>query len=211
MNKKLFIVGGGSGYVNWIKPLGFDITNNLNECDLAFFTGGEDVCPELYGHTKHPTTYYNYERDLKEKRVFDFCIENKIFMWGCCRGAQLLCALQPNGYLIQHVKHPFLHKGIVAETKEELILTSLHHQMVGIDKINHKVLVYSENLSPFHYLGDGSNVECVREPELVYYPDILAVGSQPHVEMQFNDNNTESSRTVKFHQEVLLKLLDKNL
>lgn len=211
MNRKIYIVGGSgsSGYVNWILPLGFTITDNLDNSSLVFFTGGEDVNPKFYNSAIHPTTSYS-DRDIKEKEIFDKAVKLGKKIWGCCRGSQAICAFQKGGYLIQHSKHPGLHEGIT-EDGDVLTLTSSHHQMAGLKNLNHRLLVYANNLSPYHYLGDGTDIECLKEPEITYYPDISGVGSQSHVEWQWDNNDKESKKTVKYHQEVLMRLMNNNL
>ena len=66
MNKKVYVVGGGIGYVNWILPLGFEVTKDFEIADLVCFTGGEDVDPSLYKSEKHYSTYSNIHRDNYE-------------------------------------------------------------------------------------------------------------------------------------------------
>lgn len=209
MSKNVYIVGGSTfiGYVNWLGPLGFAVTNKLENADLVFFTGGSDVSPNIYNHERHYTTGPSPERDKYELEKYKEALSLNKKMWGCCRGSQFLCAVQPGGYLIQDMEHPSSHIGIVKETGEKLVLTSSHHQMAAPFDINHRILVYSDNLSPHHELGDCSDLKIKEEPEIVFYPDIQAVGSQSHVEWQFNKLDKNSDRTVKFHQELVTNLL----
>jgi len=209
-NKKVFLVGGqGYGnYINWVLDMGFESTESLKDSDLVFFTGGSDVDPSFYGHEQHITTGPNTQRDVYEKSIFDASVNLNKKLWGCCRGAQALCAYQPKGYLIQHASHPSSHYGTIKETGEQILLTSSHHQMMAPFDINHKVIVFADNLSPFHLLGDNTDIECNEEPEIVYFPDIKGIGSQSHVEWQFRSNNKEEVRTVKYHQELLTRLMN---
>lgn len=211
--KKIYIVGGNRymSYLNWILPLGFEITDKLEDSLLVFFCGGEDVCPSIYNHSSHPSTYYNLKRDKEEKEIFDEAVRQKKYLWGCCRGSQALCAFQKGGYLIQDASHPGRHLARVADTQETLVLTSTHHQMAAPFDINHRLLVYAENLSPYHYLGDGRDIKVEKEPEITYYPDIKGVGSQSHVEYQYGSSDAESLKTVKYHQELLSKLVSNEL
>ena len=209
---KVYLVGGYaySDYLNWVLPLGFEITQDLKQSDLVFFCGGHDINPTIYGHEIHPTTNYSAERDLEEKSIFNKAVSLKKKLWGCCRGAQAICAYQKGGYLIQHSNHPSFHEGIT-ENGEKLMLTSSHHQMAAPFNLNHKILVYTEKLSDFHYLGNGTDINIEKEPEIVFYGDVFGVGSQSHVEWQFGLEDSESKKTVKYHQETLSKLMSNSL
>lgn len=81
---KVFVVGGSVGYANFLEDV--SIVKDIKEADLVLFTGGEDVDPSLYGHSKHPKTYSNLKRDLEEKKIFESIDPNKQVCLGICRG-----------------------------------------------------------------------------------------------------------------------------
>lgn len=80
---KVFVVGGSIHYANWIRDV--ELVNNLQKAQIVLFTGGEDVDPSMYGCKKHPSTWSNIARDLKEKEVFENINPNQL-MIGVCRG-----------------------------------------------------------------------------------------------------------------------------
>lgn len=80
---KIYVVGGDTYYIRWIKD--YELTNNLKDADIVFFTGGEDVTPSMYGCKKHPTTYNNPDRDAYEKEIFDNIRRDQLVV-SVCRG-----------------------------------------------------------------------------------------------------------------------------
>lgn len=82
MHKKIYVVGNQIDYVNWIENC--EIVDHPEKADILFFTGGEDVTPELYGEKVGSYTYSNLKRDVFELNIFDKYInKHKI---GVCRG-----------------------------------------------------------------------------------------------------------------------------
>ena len=65
---KVYIVGRSRSYASWISGE-FELVQNIKEANLAIFTGGEDVSPELYGDT-NVSSYDNPSRDLREVREY---------------------------------------------------------------------------------------------------------------------------------------------
>lgn len=80
---KVFVVGGASGYANFLE--GISLVDNVEDADVVLFTGGEDVSPAVYGCKKHHSTYCNPKRDKVEKEIFNKIKENQIAL-GICRG-----------------------------------------------------------------------------------------------------------------------------
>lgn len=81
--KKIFVVGGATNYASWIDN--YELVSRLEDANIVLFTGGEDVCPELYGEQPHYTTIYNIDRDLQEKEIFERMSSSQIAI-GICRG-----------------------------------------------------------------------------------------------------------------------------
>ncbi len=88
--KKVHIVGGSFAYHDLFMNLGFQVIDTMEGANLVCFTGGEDVNPSLYGHEKHPTTYFSIFRDTKERSYFEKALDMGIPMVGICRGGQFL-------------------------------------------------------------------------------------------------------------------------
>ena len=80
---KVYVVGGDTSYANWIKDC--ELVNNPQDAKIVFFTGGEDVSPEIYGCKKHHTTYCNPERDAYERGIFENMRLDQLAL-GVCRG-----------------------------------------------------------------------------------------------------------------------------
>lgn len=182
MNKKvrkIFVVGNQTGYASWMEG---QLVNTMEEADLVVFTGGEDINPVLYGEGPHPYTSFNPRRDDMEMAAMAKAINLNKYIWGTCRGAQLMCSYN-RGRVIQHVNHPSFHKFSMVDTNIEYDVTSCHHQMLFTNScvVPTHVLGFTKQLSPFHL--DGRNHDIggsmttksingelfIAEPEIVYF------------------------------------------
>ena len=184
---KIYVVGGDNYYVNWIKDC--EITNNLNEANIVFFTGGEDVTPSMYGCKKHPTTYNNIFRDNYEKKIFDQISNNQLAV-GVCRGSQWLCCMN-GGKLIQNCDRHAIwgtHE-IINKDGKSYQITSTHHQMAypfDIDSNDYEILYWANHRST-KYEGDKiDSKKIIKEPEVTLYhikDKPKCIGIQGHPEM----------------------------
>lgn len=199
---KIYVVGGDNYYVNWIKDCEF--TNNLNEANIVFFTGGEDVTPSMYGCKKHPTTYNNIFRDNYEKKVFDQISNNQLVV-GVCRGSQFCCVMN-GGKLIQNCDHHAIwgaHE-IVDKNDNKYQITSTHHQMAypfDIDSNLYEILYWSNHRST-KYEGDKiDSKKVIKEPEITLYHlknKPVCIGIQGHPEMmQYNELHDMLNNLIK--------------
>lgn len=167
--------------------------------------GGADISPSLYGKGRsHRTGAEDVpsQRDTIEWNLMQAAKAQGIFIFGICRGAQMLCAAA-GGYLIQDVDN---HAGpshlVVDDNGEMFKVNSLHHQMQAPWDINHVILAKShKNLSDY-YLDVNSMVQVPNEPEAVFYPDFRGLGIQWHPEMM--NENTASNKWIKERLEELL-------
>lgn len=106
---------------------------DAKNADIVVFSGGADVDPSTYGQVAIPETYGAKARDLREKEIFDLCIEHETTMFGICRGLQALHAFQ-GGTLWQDVTNHGRHHTIYdIEFLTRVSATSIHHQMVKND------------------------------------------------------------------------------
>lgn len=190
---KVYVVGDfGTYYPRWIEN--YTLVYNLQDADVVFFTGGEDVCPVLYNCECHPTTYYNFVRDSYEKQIFESINPKTQIALGVCRGSQLLCTLN-GGVLVQNCDNHALggtHK-ITTIDGEEYDITSTHHQMqdpYGLPKNYYKIVAWANRST--HYEGYKLHPDKLveKEPEIVIYnvpnnPTCLAI--QGHPEMMTKD------------------------
>lgn len=180
---KVYIVNGSRAYSDMFDQMGFEITHVKDEADIACFTGGEDVSPELYGDVRHKHTWSNSFRDEIEAGMFDFFKENCIPMAGVCRGGQFLNVMS-GGRMYQHVTHHTNDHVITdARTGDTLTVSSTHHQMFMPSP--EAVLVAFSTLGGSREWYDGdvfrrdvSNTDY----EVLFYPKTKCLCFQPHPE-----------------------------
>ena len=187
--KKLIVYVAASGnrcfgYSNWIKPTGF--TTKIEEADLVLGLGGSDVGCQYYNQPDHGNHLYDQPQlDKHEYADFKQAIEMGKPILGICKGAQWMAAMA-GGAIFQHISHPSPHLVTTYDGKE-LLVNSLHHNLQDVSNLkegsDYKMLAWADNLSPFHYNGYNQNIRCEKEPEIVFYPKIKALGFQHHPEM----------------------------
>ncbi len=68
-----------------------DLKGKLEGYDAILITGGEDVYPAYYGKTADTARCgsFDYYRDSLELAMIAYAIENKVPLFGVCRGAQI--------------------------------------------------------------------------------------------------------------------------
>ena len=168
-----------------------DVTENVG---AVLFWGGTDISATLY---KRKANSYNQgpslpsKRDLVEWETMQRCIEKDIPMIGVCRGAQLLCVFA-GGELYQHVpqhlssNHPVTCRGI-----DYFNVRADHHQMM-CPPPEAVVLGWSTNKIASGYYDENNMYTSFpvgfKEPEIVFFPDIKALGIQPHPEWMVETN-----------------------
>lgn len=219
-NNKLYVIGGDTGYANWMLPVGLQLCSKLSDAGMVLFTGGSDVNPTCYGRKKHPYTGINAQRDIFEEAIFNDCINNGKKMIGTCRGSQFLCAMA-GGLLVQHQDNPAFMHLIKTYDGNEIIVSSTHHQAQypwNLPSDEYKVLGWSEDISPFHEDWDRSemvygHVEGNKECEIVYYSKIQAFGCQSHPEMIYDERfrDKEVAKSIEYCQGLLSSFLNGEL
>ena len=164
--------------------------------DVVLFTGGADVNPKLYGHTKHPTTGFNDADDEVCLTVFTKARQDNpdVKFVGICRGSQFLCVMA-GGKLVQDVYGHAVwgtHEAQDFEGKKYDV-TSTHHQMQYPCDVQHKVLASVDiSTSPeMHIDGEVVKVDLPMDYESVWYPGISALAFQPHPEFAGADSCRE--------------------
>ena len=188
---KILVVGGDTHYASWIdREIEFleSKLENVQQADLVLLTGGADFSPKYYGTGVNKKTHSDPERDKMEVEFFDKAKNYGISMIGICKGAQVLTALQPNGYLIQHVNgHAvFSPHEIQFGNGKKMLATSTHHQMMYPWNVkNHEIIAWAAtNLSDIYEFSREKN-SVLRlpdgiEPEIVYYNNTKCLAIQPH-------------------------------
>jgi putative glutamine amidotransferase len=137
-------------------------TGDISQCDGFVLTGGIDIDPALYdGSADYPNKpgSFQRERDVFEKKIFEYSQEHQLPLLGICRGFQLVNVLQ-GGRLIEdlgplnrvHRKENDIDKQHVIETENGSLLqeitglpkgtvNSAHHQGISPDALGLNLLV----------------------------------------------------------------------
>lgn len=173
--------------------------HDLQDASLLVVWGGEDISPCFYGQRVAGSYSRDTasDRDKLESILIKAAVKMKIPILGICRGAQMLCALD-GGSLWQHVDgHVGNHK-ILTKDGRELFTNSLHHQMMRPKK-NAEILAWSKCLGPFKQDDTGVHFNDEDEPEIVFFPDMNALGVQGHPEYLKQDHDLcqETARIIK--------------
>lgn len=98
--------GDNTMTVRLFKKLGMEFTDDRSSLDsskisLIVASGGQDLCPVLYGQTPHITSSWTIDRDLEENYNLR-CVPNNVVKLGICRGAQLISTIH-GGTMYQHI------------------------------------------------------------------------------------------------------------
>lgn len=168
---------------------------SLKRCNLVIFTGGEDINPDMYGETRHKTTYSNPDRDIREELVFKKALDSGIPMLGICRGAQLLNVLN-GGKLIQHVNNHRNGDHIMKTENTTYKVNSTHHQMMypyNMHPRTYDILGYSRYVSDEYWKNARTQYDMrgLVEPEIVYFPYTHCLAVQFHPETLPNTNRAK--------------------
>lgn len=182
----IYYPDGAYSYANW---MGLRPAHDIESADVLGLSGGSDIASFRYGKREHPTTYSNPSRDDVEFAAIEVARKRGIPIVGTCRGSQALC-VAAGGLLIQDVAHPYTHEATTYDG-QTISLNSMHHQMQSpwnLPSDQFKVLAWAEGISPY-YFGE-TDIDIMkppgaREPEVVFYPGLRAVGYQHHPEAQW--------------------------
>lgn len=183
---KVFITNSSKSYAKWIDD--FEIVEDMKDCDIVIFTGGEDVTPSFYGEVKsHPFTCNSEHRDKIDLQLYAKAVKLNKNIVSICRGAQAITAFH-GGRVIQHVNNHVRQDGHeikIHETDEIFHITSTHHQMMYPYSIkNYEIIATSApSLSDVYFKNNVNVYTMIEEPEIVYYPDINALCIQGHPEI----------------------------
>jgi GMP synthase-like glutamine amidotransferase len=139
--EKRALVLPGAFYGNVVSlfaEAGFAKASSVSDADVIVFTGGCDISPHLYGESRNKVVgYVDDTRDQYEKRVYFEAVKAKKVLFGICRGAQFLHAMN-GGKLWQDVNNHGGVDHVIHDIEENVTLTanSIHHQMIK----NHRFL-----------------------------------------------------------------------
>jgi hypothetical protein len=214
MMRRAYVVGkygGDDYYTNWMEC---EVVDRIEDASFVVWTGGSDVTPSYYGRKAHPTTGSDPSRDRYELEMFKRTQELGLPSVGVCRGSQWICSMAGNGSeLYQHVSHPYIHK-IMTSTGKTLTCNSTHHQLMKPFALGDKVEILAwaindkgENLSPYKYCEDDTNLLGDVDPEICYFPGI-GLAYQPHPEMLLDCKEEWAQEFIAYCRSLLDKYLD---
>jgi gamma-glutamyl-gamma-aminobutyrate hydrolase PuuD len=162
--------------------------DTIDEADLVVFGGGSDVEPLLYGednNNRHPTTYFNQERDAADIKLYLQARDLGIAMMGVCRGSQFLHVVN-GGKLYQDIDgHHGPHKAFDVRNKQLLEnVSSVHHQSCMYQPdAGMEVLLTSANTSNIRWINaDVKEKKPTIDIEAFFYRDTGCFGVQGHPE-----------------------------
>lgn len=190
--KKIINVSGiYAGDCRWVDNA--KMVQYHSDADLLIFPGGGDVNPKLYGEPVGKHTWFSEHTDKNQIAVYKANV-GKRKLFGICRGLQLLHVMA-GGKLVQDISHG--QHGLITYDGQRLHSNSLHHQQVMFAGMkegeDYVLLAWSTERSPYHMNGKGEDYNFpadYRDPEVVYYPKIGAMGMQGHPEMMSPNSET---------------------
>ena len=166
---------------------------DLTEDGVLLLHGGADISPSIYKQKSisrcHATDKPSH-RDEQEMALVNQAVKMGIPIIGICRGAQLICAMD-GGHLVQHIDGHVggSHKITDTQTNKEIVSNSCHHQMMVPKKYN---VILAESKEPVMGLDQYNyEFEVKSVPEVVYFPQMNAIGIQGHPEWMPNSHFTK--------------------
>lgn len=185
MKKYAYIVGGDSLVEALFRNYGYDISHDKDKADIAVFTGGADVSPELYGE-ENVASVCNLQRDEFELEVFKHFLGFNTPMAGICRGGQFLNVVS-GGKLWQDVnKHAISDTHIAKDIKNKRLykVSSTHHQMIIPPMEAELIGIANLSTRKVNAAGEFESEEWT-DVEVVWHPKTKALCFQPHPEYSY--------------------------
>lgn len=152
---------------------------------VLLLNGGADISPSIYGQKCNK--YCHAENHPNERDSFEIaCIEQalklEIPIIGICRGAQLICALD-GGHLVQHInKHSGIHHTVINKVGQVFKTNSAHHQMMVPNNQHNNEVIAWDDTGTDGKDKDNNDIRVEFVPEIVYFPQMKALGIQGHPE-----------------------------
>lgn len=143
-------------YWNWFTPedLGPDLElvqlsfqenndHDIEDCIAFILTGGIDIDTDLYDGDidyEHKPDLFQTERDLFEKKIYEFSQVRKLPVLGICRGLQLVNVLE-GGKLVQDLGDDNdIHKKSGEEDKQHLVHISTDSLLYNITHVKEGIV-----------------------------------------------------------------------
>ena len=155
--------------------------------DVVIFAGGPDIDPMLYGvpdEMCHTSVELDHRRDIEDLELYRLCYDKGIPMFGICRGAQLLGAMNGadlyqdvDGHQGAHPMYDRIGKKVIQS------VSSVHHQMVIDTKnIGMEVLGTSRKSTKRHLNRTDYEEGVATDVEAFFFRDSCSIGVQGHPE-----------------------------
>ena len=165
---------------------GYSVVDTIAQADIICFTGGADVNPELYDEQALPLTSFNEERDYVDTQYYHE--SGYKFKIGICRGGQFLNVMN-GGKMWQHVdNHTKPHYLTDLKTREQILVSSTHHQMMIPNDRGIVIAVAQEATSKAKHRMKLRNTSNDPDVEVVMYEDTNSLCFQPHPEFSVEDD-----------------------
>jgi gamma-glutamyl-gamma-aminobutyrate hydrolase PuuD len=191
--------------VSLMAEAGFSKTNDLSEADVVVFTGGGDISPTLYNEKPKVTHGVSPERDAFEVAMYDEAKKAGKVMFGICRGAQFLHAMN-GGKLWQDVNnHGRQHYIVDLDEDVRVMATSIHHQMLQ-EKEEMELVAVCESTVATRFIDADLHVDLSSKDSSV---DILEIeaGAYPLTKCFFVQGHPEVG-SAEYRSWCMTKLLD---
>lgn len=185
----------------------------LEGIDALVLWGGADIHASLY---KQKASKLNHcwslpsDRDVFEWSCLKWCKINDIPTIGVCRGAQMQCAFA-GGTLAQHVEGHGRSHMVETHTGSRFFTSSVHHQMMNpyTNKVPHQLIAWASPGCSDLYVGeDNKQIEemvLMREPEIVWFPEIRALAIQGHPEYNMIGTELFQDACLKYVREFVFE------
>lgn len=178
--------------VTLMAEAGFAKADSVEKADVVVFAGGADIDPALYDEKNVAAGGINKTRDALEKDIYHQCVAAGKIMFGICRGAQFLHAMN-GGKLWQDVNNHGGSSHNIVDLDEDVrvLATSIHHQMLQENDTMELIAICEDQIGTRFVDAEldinlkmrGSNGPPIIEVEAGAYPATKCFFVQGHPEI----------------------------
>lgn len=163
----------------------------LEECKLLCFPGGEDVNPELYHQGNTHSHGVNKNRDERERFFFKHAQQKKIPMFGMCRGLQFLAVMM--GFeLVQDIYTDLEKKHGGGHTIEKIVDSIVSNNFSSVNSLHHQGVFGDTDINLLRkYRDRGMYVTSIYNSIVESFESDGVIATQFHPEfMHSKDSNS---------------------